>query len=100
MHPLYGYLFLCAFFILWALVIYKLVKEYKNVTKKENLMTLEEKIIKLKSALVELVGTKDIDELNDMKSAINTLYGVPDDEKMKTIKAIEVLIEVLEDEKK
>lgn len=99
MHPLYGYLFLCAFFILWALVIYKLVKGYKNVTKKENLMTLEEKIIKLKSALVELVGTKDIDELNDMKSAINTLYGVPDDEKMKTIKAIEVLIEILEDEK-
>jgi len=58
---------------------------------------LEEKIKKLRSALVGLVGFSNREDLEAMKDVMNVM-AVPSEDKQKMLNAINVLIEIPESE--
>jgi hypothetical protein len=53
----------------------------------------EEKIKKLRDALIGLVGATDRKELEAMKAVLENFPGIPDAEKKNTINAINAVIE-------
>ena len=58
---------------------------------------MEEKIKKLRSALVGLVGFSNREDLEAMKDVMNVM-AVPSEDKQKMLNAINVLIEIPESE--
>ena len=70
----------------------QILTDHIKLCGKHPLRSAEEKIIKLRSALIGLVGAETKEELEQMELMVRTL-SVPDTDKAVTINAIRALIE-------
>ncbi len=70
----------------------QVLTDHIKICEKHPMRTAEANIIKLRKALIGLVGAEDAETLQQMEANIR-LLPIPDVDKMNTINAITVLIE-------
>jgi hypothetical protein len=68
--------------------------EHIKICKKHPLREAEEKIIKLRTALIGLIGAKSPDELRQME-AVMRLCDAPESDKVVSLNAIHALLETM-----
>ncbi len=76
----------------------KVLTDHIKICEKHTLRQAEKRILKLRKALIGLIGVETKEELEQMEAAIR-IMPVPDIDRMKTINAIAALLEDLEDRK-
>lgn len=74
----------------------EVLKEHIKICEKHPMREAEQKINLLRSALVGLVGSDDIEQLEAIELAIRTMPA-PDEDKVNTINAIHAIIKTKED---
>jgi len=74
----------------------QILTDHIKICEKHSVGEAEIKISKLKSALVGLIGASERGELEQMEVAIR-LIPAPEEDKIKTINAIHILLEMLGD---